>query len=364
MHTNRFWELLAKQLSGDITEEELQELNYLKGEDEFLAYNDELVKVFSSTTFQEGSLVSNNELHEKWNGLQQKIKANDTTNNSAPVKRFRAVSLFKYVAVAASLALLIFIGSKWLNQPKTEAVSKPNIVSTRNGSRSKVQMPDGTQIWLNAGSSLKYDNATYGVALREVELIGEAYFDVAKDAAHPFIIHTKAMDVKVIGTAFNIRAYPNEKQTETSLIRGKIEVSFPGRPLEKLFLKPNEKITVANAPLDTVASRKNDTAELQETESIIVLSKIDHEAVDSAVIETAWVRNKLIFRNKSFEDLAQDMERWYNVSIRFQDSSLSIRHLTGTFYNETVFEALDLLKQSSPFQYKYNKENNTITLYR
>jgi transmembrane sensor len=363
MHTNRFWELLAKQFSGEITPEELQELNYLKGEDEFSAYTDEMMQSISLLQFQNMATPTPAELGEKWKALQGKINPTETVSDLAPAKRFSLKKVFSYSAAAACIGLLAFIGWKWNSKPELAQPAKPNIVSTRNGSKSKIQMPDGTQIWLNSGSSLKYNNATYGDKLREVELIGEAYFDVIKDAAHPFIIHTKTMDVKVLGTAFNIRAYPNEKQTETSLIRGAIEVSFPSRPLEKLFLKPNEKITVANTPQTSINGNKIDSA-VQETEPIIVLSKIDHEAADSTVVETAWIRNKLIFRNKSFEELAQDMERWYNVSIRFKDSRLLTRHLTGTFYNESISEALDLLKQSSPFQYKFNKDSNTITLYR
>lgn len=363
MHSNRFWELMAKQLSGDITPEELQELAYLKGEDEFLPYDDALIQSVVALTFQSGEAVDSQHLQEKWNGLQQKIQPAATVEEE-PVKYSISKHLYKYVAVAASIAIIITVCWQMWKRAPSALASKPNVFSTRNGSRSKIQMPDGTQVWLNAGSSLQYDNDTYGETTREVKLIGEAYFDVTKDAAHPFIIHTKAMDVKVIGTAFNVRAYPNEKQTETALIRGSIEVSFPGRPAEKLFLKPNEKITVANVAPASITSQHSSAQTTQDSEPIIVLSTIAYEPADSAIIETSWVRNKLIFRNKSFEELAQDMERWYNVSFRFQDSSLMQRHLTGTFYHETIFEALDLLKMSSPFQYHFDKQNNTVTLFR
>ena len=363
MHSNRFWELMAKQLSGNITPEEAQELTYLKGEDDFLPYDDALIQSVVALTFQSGEAVNNQDLQEKWNALQQKIQPASTTTNE-PVKPSIRKRLYKFAAVAAAIALIVTIGWQLWKKEAPVLVSKPNIFSTRNGSRSKIQMPDGTQVWLNAGSSLQYDNDTYGETNREVKLVGEAYFDVTKDAAHPFVIHTKAMDIKVIGTAFNVRAYPNEKHTETALIRGAIEVSFPERPAEKLFLKPNEKITVANATPVSITSQQPTTQTAQNSEPIIVLNTITYEPADSAVIETSWVRNKLVFRNKSFEELAQDMERWYNVSFNFKDSSLMQRHLTGTFYHETIFEALNLLKMSSPFQYHFNKQNNTVTLFR
>ena len=363
MHSNRFWKLTAKQLSGEITPEELQELAYLKGEDDLLPYDDALIQSVVALTFQSGETVDSQHLQEKWNALQQKLQP-PSIITEAPAKPSIRKQLYKYVAVAASIATIVTVGWQLWKKTPSSLANKPNIFSTRNGSRSKIQMPDGTQVWLNAGSSLQYDNDTYGETTREVKLIGEAYFDVTKDAAHPFVIHTKAMDVKVIGTAFNVRAYPNEKQTETALIRGAIEVSFPGRPAEKLFLKPNEKITVANAAPASIVSQNPSAQTTQDSEPIIVLSTIAYEPVDSAIIETSWVRNKLVFRNKSFEELAQDMERWYNISFRFGDSSLMQRHLTGTFYHETIFEALDLLKMSSPFQYHFDKQSNTVTLFR
>ena len=364
MHSNRFWELLAKQLSDEITPDELQELNYLKGEDEFLPYDDVLMQAISSLTFHTTENTGNS-LPEKWNVLQQKIEK--PTVEEVPSTPFRTRRLYKYIAVAASIALILVISWHQLYTPSSAPVNKPNIFSTRNGSRSKIQMPDGTQVWLNAGSSLQYDNDSYGENLREVKLVGEAYFDVTKDASHPFIIHTKALDIKVVGTAFNVRAYPNEKQTETALIRGSIEVSFPGRPAEKLFLKPNEKITVTNTALPDAKEEKTNQPYQHlpnKSEPIIVLSTIAYEPADSAVVETAWIRNRLVFRSKSFQELAQDMERWYNVSIQFKDSSLMQRRLTGIFYNETIFEALDFLKISSPFQYHFDKTSNTVTLNR
>src|SRR4029078_631833 len=100
-----------------------------------------------------------------------------------------------------------------------------NTVSTKRGSKSKVQLPDGTQVWLNADSRIAYNEKFQG-NLREVTLEGEAYFDVVRDEKRPFVIHTAAIDIKVLGTAFNVRSYANEKNTETSLIRGSIEVTL------------------------------------------------------------------------------------------------------------------------------------------
>ena len=128
---------------------------------------------------------------------------------------------------------------------KTIGSGDKSEISTRYGSRTKLLLPDSTQVWLNSGSKLSY-NKTYGNGTREVTLSGEAYFDVVKNPAHPFIIHTVNIDIKVLGTAFNVKSFPGEKNTETSLIRGSIEVTFKNRPSEKIILKPNEKLITAN----------------------------------------------------------------------------------------------------------------------
>jgi ferric-dicitrate binding protein FerR (iron transport regulator) len=201
-------------------------------------------------------------------------------------------------------------------------------------------LPDGTTVWLNAGSKLSY-NKNYGNNLREVSLTGEAFFDVVKSAKKPFIIHTGKIDIRVLGTAFNVKSYPGEKTIETSLIRGSIEVTFKDRPAEKVILKPNEKLIVANEEIP-VALKKQSIR--QNKEPIVAVSHLNYVKSDNSIAETAWIQNKLIFQDKSFKDLATEMERWYGVSIRFDNSQRDTLRFTGSFENETIQQSLDALK--------------------
>ena len=224
-------------------------------------------------------------------------------------------------------------------------------------------MPDGTQVWLNVGSRIEYDR-TYGKENRELTLTGEAYFDVVHDENKPFIIHTRQMNVKVLGTVFNVKAYAEDGITEAALIKGSIEVTFPGRPQEKLILKPNDKISIVNNRIyknkDTLRGNQPDHKEKPE----LALSKLSYQPADSTIIETAWVKNKLIFRSKTFEELSKDMERWFNVTFQVYDTTMLNQKFTGTFGNETITEALDALNLSIPFGYKFNKRNNTVAIYK
>ena len=218
-------------------------------------------------------------------------------------------------------------------------------------------MPDGTQVWLNAGSRIEYDG-NYGKDNREITLIGEAYFDVVHNEKKPFIIHTGVMNVKVLGTVFNVKAYPGDGVTEAALIRGSIEVTFPGRPNEKLILRPNDKIVVSNKNEKAEESRQSNVQEKPE----IMLAKVNYQPADSAIIETSWVKNKLIFRRKPFAELAKDMERWFNINIQIQDQSLLDKQFTGTFSNESITEALNYLSLTTSFQYQFNKSTNTVII--
>ena len=222
-------------------------------------------------------------------------------------------------------------------------------------------MPDGTQVWLNVGSNIKYDE-NYGKENREITLTGEAFFDVVHNEKKPFIIHTPKMNVKVLGTVFNVKAYPNDEVTEAALIKGSIEVTFPNRPQEKLILKPSDKITIVNKELPDNKTRFEQNNDKEKP--AIVVSRVGYQVADSAVDETAWVNNKLIFRRKTFEELAKDMERWFNVTVQVQDSAILQKTFTGIFSNESITDALYVLSLSYPFDYKFNKASNTVTIYK
>jgi ferric-dicitrate binding protein FerR (iron transport regulator) len=193
--------------------------------------------------------------------------------------------------------------------------------------------------------------------LREVTLEGEAYFEVVKDSEHPFIIHTKVVDVKVLGTEFNVKAYPDDKVTETSLIRGSVELTVKNRNNEKIYLKPNEKIVVLNSSIYDDKSTDLSKTRDQPAKEIFSVQPINFNQIDSTIIETSWVQNKLVFQEKeTFKDLAVKMERWYGVQIIFENEQLALAnaHVFGSFTTETISEALHALKEIFKFNYKIN----------
>jgi transmembrane sensor len=219
-------------------------------------------------------------------------------------------------------------------------------------------LPDGTQVWLNAGSKLTYGK-DFGTELREVTLSGEAFFDVVKDTAHPFVIHARNIDIRVLGTAFNVKSYPEDKTTETSLIRGRVEINIHNRPAEKIILQPNEKLIVAAEP-DSIKSSPKPALVSATPPPRVVLSDVQYDEQESVIVETSWMDNKLIFRDESFADLAVRLERWYGVEFVFTDPKLAALRFTGTFKGESLQVALRALKITGNFDYRI--EQNTVII--
>jgi transmembrane sensor len=256
-----------------------------------------------------------------------------------------------------SLLVLILVATviirSTISTPKPALQKTISEVSTPIGAKStKLVLPDSTVVWLNAGSRLTY-NEKFGQDNRNTTLIGEAFFDVKKSNI-PFIIHAHVLRIRVMGTAFNVKSYPNEKTTETSLIRGSLEITLDKRPGERFILRPNEKLVVSN---DTSRTKQKPSG---HNEPIVMISGLT-QAMDSTVIETSWIDNKLAFQNESFDELATRMERWYGVEIDFRDQQVARERLSGTFTNETIQEALERLQLTTNFQFTIKANNITIT---
>ena len=364
MTTNRLADLIAKKKAGEIAPQELVELNALLKSDEDARAAMNRADLLWNHTLQPAT-VSDSYVSDRWNALSNKLF---TEKEEQPIRRMQPPVWKKYMVAAACVLLIGLAGVIFKYTTGFKTTHKQNIVSTKNGSRSKVDLPDGTKVWLNSGSQLVY-NDSFGEELREVKLVGEAFFDVAKDAAHPFVIHANEINIKVLGTAFNVRAYPDDKRTEAALINGLIEVSFRARPSDRMLLKPNEKISVMNGQMQIVTQQDSCTSVTAQSvsrnseEPLISFSKIKAlSPVDSTLPETAWIANKLIFRNRSFEELMREMQRWYNINLECKDSALLQKHFTGSFYHESVTEALDILRLSCPFHYTADKQHNTIVI--
>jgi ferric-dicitrate binding protein FerR (iron transport regulator) len=368
-NNDRLWQLVSLALSGEATPEERKELHSLLRENPGLGFQiDILEKVWKAKQSVpeqqvEESLARHLQRLEKSLSALPLQKEESVVAKESVVQRMQAKPFYRRRGFAASMAasllavalVLFFMAQN--GSTATKATSE-NVVSTKPGSKSKVQLPDGTQVWLNADSKLTYKEHFEG-KYREVTLTGEAYFDVAEDKSRPFIIHTNSIDVKVLGTAFNVRSYPEDQTTETSLIRGSVEVILRNDSGKKIILKPNEKLVVRQA---TGEPRKAAVSQPANSEKIPTITVVPIHSLDadSTTYETSWVKNKLAFDGETLEQAAQKIERWFGVTVNIKTESLKKEVFTGLYEDESLAEVLAALQLSGKFNYTINRKEVTI----
>jgi transmembrane sensor len=331
----RVWVLLAKRKAGEATPAELAELDALLNDSRNSHLHNEVVDRIWLAPLR--SLPEMKPGKAVWNKVAGRM------HEPAPKVRGirRSIRWLSAAAVAAAIAGSIFYISTQHHNRQQEKIA------TAPAGKKQLVLPDGTQVWLNGNSDLTYNKAAFGRRNREVQLIGEAFFDVAKDATHPFIIHAANVNIRVMGTAFNVKAYPAQKQVETSLIRGLVEVTTQQDPERKILLKPNEKITI-NAALEAAKSiRRPDEKPATSLFTITRLQKDEQNVLP----ETVWMNAYLSFDNEPLMQLAPKLESWFSVTVHVEDSVLTTKRFSGMIKDETLQQTLEAMKLSYPFSY-------------
>lgn len=207
------------------------------------------------------------------------------------------------------------------------------------GKTFKLKLSDGTFVSLNSGTTLRYPEQ-FGInGKRNVYLTGEAFFEVAKDKKHPFIVHSNQVDIEVLGTRFNVSAYPEDKTVSSVLVEGSIQMSQKDNPLNAVLLKPNQMAVWHNES-----------------------QKIVNKTVDTSFYE-AWTQGELAFNNTPFSTIAKIIERTYDVEIINENAVLAKQSFTGSIKisESSVENILELLKRDTPFNYSIKQNTITIT---
>jgi ferric-dicitrate binding protein FerR (iron transport regulator) len=236
-----------------------------------------------------------------------------------------------FVRAAAILVLPIMLGIGWyLGHSGLQAKTAVCEVSAPQGQISKCVLADGTQVWLNAGSTLSYD-AMWNGNIRDVKLDGEAYFIVAKNKKKPFVVTSGQAQIKVLGTIFNLKAYPNENLIEATLEEGKIEFSLTKGNAEPIELKPGDQLVYHVAE-----------------------KKIELGVVET-YLHTAWKDGKYVFKDADLQTIVHELERLYDVKIHTENDSLLNLRFRGMFeYDQNIFSALETLERTTNLRYRMN----------
>ncbi|QIA08919.1 FecR family protein [Draconibacterium halophilum] len=233
--------------------------------------------------------------------------------------------------VAAVLLVSITISGlyTYFSVPEKEHVVYQDI-STAYGTQTEFELADGTKVWLNSGSRIHYPNSFNNMEERRIELVGEAFFEVTKNAEKPFVVQTSALDVKVLGTAFNVSAYENAPDLTVALKEGKVSLlkANSGDDNALVSLTPNEVAVYNNKEKDIVIHKERS------------LNKYN-----------AWKDGRIVFFEDGIETVVQKLENWYNVDVEIADEELNELIFTATFINESLEQVLNLLSISSPIDY-------------
>jgi ferric-dicitrate binding protein FerR (iron transport regulator) len=241
------------------------------------------------------------------------------------------------IGIAAAIILLMTLGAvsvinsrKIFQKTYTENIAPP-------GHKSHVVLPDGSRVILNSGTILRYDNL-FGKKYRTIEMAGEAFFEVKKNEKLPFVIATEDITVEVVGTKFNVMAYPDDEYVETTVVEGKVSVTE----------KHNQSSLMLSA---------NQSATYHKNSKLLLLDDVNPDP------NISWKEDILTFDNENFSNVIKKLERWYNVSIHVEGKDSITDRYTITIKRESLREVLDLISLTTNIDYEI-KENNVIISYK
>jgi transmembrane sensor len=333
MDKETFSALVKKYLEGNATYEEKQ---FLESYYEELSSGRTIENILTETEIDElGKVMYGNILSEI---------------HDPKVKRITFYQQYRqYIAIAASVIILISAAMVFFMRPEDKSM----ITYAKPGNILKFELSDGTVIWLNSKSKLTYPESFKDKKLREVYLEGEAYFEVKKDKAHPFLVHTRNLTTRVLGTKFNIQAYSSTKDIEVTLLEGKVMLTTDAHSVQNtrkkpdtIYLKPNEKAVFESGILKSTGvtdpnlatAKAGDTSPVLKTKTAnsVALSKF---SVADASTSSSWRTGELVFNNEPLENVLASLNSKFNVVIR-SAPALSNYPITAQFNDESIDDIL------------------------
>ncbi len=250
-------------------------------------------------------------------------------------RRDKIRSFMKYAAVVVAVVSSTILATLYLSDRLEE--ESYNTLYVPAGQRAQLTLQDGTEVWLNAQSTLKYPSR-FSKKQRKVEVVGEAFFDVVTDSKRPFIVGTPQVNLEVLGTQFNIYSYSETNFTETALVEGSLKVTDNMNENNSVVLKPNEQVCFENGKL-----------------SVSPILNAEH---------LLWREGIYSFNNEKLIDIIEKLELYYDVDIIVEDPEIFNVKYTGKFrQRDGIDEILRILQIIQPFKIEKDRDNNSITLY-
>lgn len=353
---NNIEAILKKYFEGSVTETDRKKLyELLQSPENSHSFKGILFDLL--TEFKAENETGDSEVMDRiYSNILDEITGNEEEMQERQIK---FIPVLRRLLIYGSSIAAIFIVAFFLgNQSKSRNSGHPSEIRYTEinapfGSRSEIKLPDGSSVKLNAGSSLKYSN-DFNSKNRDLTLVGEAYFKVAKNVDLPFNVNAGNISVRAVGTEFNVRAYNDDSIIETTLIEGKVKISTNTHDIKNeqyLDLTENQKATyfketgnLAMGKSDSIETSIVEPVKLPEN-NIIISSTVDVKQV------VAWTQGKLIIRGKNIDDLCIELQRKYDVSFVFRDEEIKKYHFSGVLLDETIEQVLNVIKLTAPIEY-------------
>ncbi len=362
-----FDNLIIRFLNGQLTVEETDKLESLIEES---PENQEVFRAYQKIWLGSSALLPD----ERYNALRAWKRVSEGMDKSASRRLYasRRASRHIYMGLSKIAALIVavfIIGvlATYLVFMNYHGVSAENYteISVPQGSRSQIVLPDNSRVWLNAGSTIRYPD-NFDRIDRVVELEGEAYFDVVSNPRRPFIVSTEYLRVRATGTAFNVKAYPDDEVVSATLVEGNVTVEIPDindTPLS-YNLEPRQNFTYNIAARSVVSSEivehderedklpaepvAEDITGLPEPR-ILVRTNIRPE------LYTSWKDDEWVVEGETMADMAVMLGRRFNTKINIETEELKRYRFTGRIMNETLEQVLEILRMTTPLKYSVGK---------
>lgn len=275
------------------------------------------------------SLLLENRAESLLDRIHHRIRLQEKPVRKENKTILRYIRILSRVAAVLFIPLVIYLWTlrDYIYTAKSALVNSE--IYCPPSTRTMFNLPDGSQGWLNGGSTLKFPVEFKGKT-RTVNLTGEAFFDVKSDPKKPFLVEGDHIKVKAYGTSFNVMSYPEERINEVTLVEGSIEV-----------------LAKKNGTIQSLGTL--DPGQICSYDRASSLYNISNADIEKHI---SWTSGKLVFKDDSFQDLVRKCNRWYNVNLVIKDKALTEYTYVGTFHDETLDEVLKFLCLTAPIEYK------------
>jgi len=318
-------ELIERYIHNQTNQDEVKRLNIR------IKNNQEISSWLEQEIIASPSVIDNDVQTRIFRNIENEIDIKDKTD----YEKQNHFQLNKWLRIAAMLVLPVLTATgMYFYMARNETPPAQLVVAVERGQKANITLPDGSKVWLNSQSKLTY-STNFNIEERELQLDGEAYFEVAHNPKKPFIVRSNDISVRALGTAFGVKAYNEDRIISSILMKGKVLVTTPDG---EAILMPNERLIY-----DKTKHKKEQTT------------------VANAIDFTGWIHNELRFEDESLADIAKTIQRIYNVEVVFASEKLKSQRYTGTINNNSLESVLNIISLTSPVSFQINNQQVTLS---